>query len=588
TGSIHQTGTEGGNDGTAASTTAGTSGGSVPIDPETGEPIETTATAAAASGATGVTGATGATGTSGTTNGGTTGPTGGEPGVDPSVPATPLAECDTPGPRMIRRLTAAQYTNTLKQLLGEGFPAEEVLSDPAVLGFHVDADAALVSDLTAELLMNYAERVSAWTIENQLWKLASCQNHDQACHEQVIREFGRRAFRQDPTAEQTQTYLQLFAAEASFEAGLHVVVSTMLQSPYLLYRRELGEPDPSNAGQYQLTPYEIASELSYLITDSPPDDQLLDLAAQGRLSTREEIDQVAYGLLSREEAKLGLTRFVHGWLEVDNLFKKAKDPSVYDLSESMRQAMLDETSHFFLELFQTGGSIGELYSADFTMLNGPLAEFYGLGGASGDGFTRVALEGRRATGILGHGSFLTEHSLPENSSPVQRGVIVRERLLCQDLPPVPEDLDTNLAQPGGFANNRERYAQHSASAVCAQCHSTIDPVGFAFEEYDAFGRLRDQDMGSPIDASGELSEVVGGPIGLNGLQSLNDYLGISDEARSCLIRYWSYYAYGRDEWPAHECNHDGIRAEAAESGYTLQDTLMAIIHAPHFTRRVAD
>lgn len=590
TGTIHQGTTDGGadgsgNDGNAANTTASTNGGDVPIDPITGEPIDTTS-----GGSNGSTGATGSPSGSNGTGGGSTGSgvNGTNGGGDPSVPETPLADCDTPGPRLIRRLTGAQYANTLKQLLGEGFPVEEVLSDPAVNGFHVDADAALVSDLTAELLMNYAERVAAWTVENQMWKLSSCNSHDPGCHEQVIREFGRRAFRQDPTSEQLQTYLKLFAAEASFEAGLHVVVSTMLQSPYLLYRRELGEPDPSNAGQYQLTPYEIASELSYMLTDSPPDDQLLDAAAQGRLSTRDDIDQAALSLLSKEEAKLGLTKFVHGWLEVDTLFKKAKDPTVFDLSDSMRQAMLDETRYFFLELFQTGGTISDLYGADFTMLNGPLAEFYGLGGANGDAFTRVSLEGRRATGILGHGSFLTEHSLPENSSPVQRGLMVRERILCQDLPPVPEDLDTNLASPGGFANNRERYEQHSASAVCAQCHNRIDPVGFAFEEYDAFGRVRDQDMGSPIDASGELSEVVGGPIALNGLQSLNDYLAVSDEARSCLIRYWSYYAYGREGWQQNECNHDAIRAEAAESGYALQDTLLAIIHAPHFTRRVAD
>ena len=568
--------------GNATGNPADTTGG-VPIDPVTGEPIVDTATGTTAPSGTsaGTSGGSGGSGSVGSGNGSVT-------GGDPTVPETPLATCDTPGPRMIRRLTAAQYANTLKQLLGDGFPTEEVLTDPAVNGFHVDADAALVADLTAELLMNYAERAAAWTVENQLWKVASCQNHDPSCHEQVIREFGKRAFRQDPTAEQLQTYSAMFAAEPSFEAGLHLVVSTMLQSPYLLYRRELGEPDPDHEGQYRLTPYEIASELSYLITDSPPDEQLLDTAAQGRLSTRDEIDQAAHSLLSKEEAKPGLGKFVQGWLEVDDLPKKAKDPTIFDLSEPMRQAMLDETNHFFLELFQTGGTIGELYSADFTMLNQPLAEFYGLGGVSGDGFTRVALEGRRATGILGHASFLTEHALADNSSPVQRGVAVRERLLCQDLPPVPEDLDTNLAAPGGFTNNRERYAEHSASAVCAQCHTKIDPVGFAFEEYDAFGRVREEEGGAPIDASGELSEVVGGPIALNGVGSLNDYLSTSDAARACLIRYWSYYAYGKGEWAQHECNHDAIRAESAEEGHTLQGTLMAIIHAPHFTRRVAE
>src|SRR5690606_12887998 len=112
-------------------------------------------------------------------------------GMNPNGPRRPLADCDTPGPRMIRRLTDLQYKNTLKELLGPEFPAEDVLTDPAVNGFHVDADAALVTDLTAELLMNYAERVAAWTIENQSWKLANCNNHEPSCHEQVVREFGQ-------------------------------------------------------------------------------------------------------------------------------------------------------------------------------------------------------------------------------------------------------------------------------------------------------------------------------------------------------------------------------------------------------------
>lgn len=527
------------------------------------------------------------------------GPSAGEPGdtpagsgtpvgTDPTTPGTPLADCDTPGPRLIRRLTAEQYQNTLTALLGEGFPTDVVFSDPAINGFHVDADAPIVSDLTSELLMNHAEQASAWVIQNQSWKVAPCNTHDEACQRQVITSFGRRAFRQDLSEEQVNTYLQLFATETSFEAGLHVVVSTMLQSPYLLYRRELGEPDPDHPGQYRLTPYEVASELSYFLTDAPPDDQLLDAAAQGRLSTPEDIDQQIYGLLGRESAKTALARFVHGWLEVDTLYKKAKDDSILEFTDPLREAMLGETKHLFLDLFQNGGSIGDLYAADYTMLNQPLAELYGFGGVGGDAFSKVQLEGRRATGVLGHAAFLTEHSLPDNSSPVQRGVIVRERVLCQDLPPVPENLDTNLSEPSGFANNRERYAQHSADPVCAVCHDAIDPVGFAFENYDAFGRYRTEEQGTPVDASGELDGVVGGPIALDGVQALNDYLASSDEARSCFIRYWSYYAYGREGWAEQECNHDAIRAEAGSKEYGLQSTLFAIIHAPHFTRRVAD
>jgi hypothetical protein len=518
------------------------------------------------------------------------------PPNDNGLPATqlpgageePFVNCDTPGPRLIRRLTAEQYQNTLAALVGDGFPVEEVFSDPAINGFHVDADAALVSDLTAELLMNYAERVAAWVLDNQVWRVATCNTHEESCHRQVISEFGRRAFRREPTDEQMNTYLSLFAAEESFEAGLYVVLSTMLQSPYLLYRRELGEPDPENPGQYRLTPYEVASELSYFLSNGPPDDQLLNAAAEGRLTTREELDQQVYGLLSRDGSQNAFAAFVHGWLEVDTLYKKAKDPAVLEFSQPLREAMLGETRSLFLELFQSGGTIADLFTADFTMLNQPLAELYGFGGVSGDGFTRVAVEGRRSTGILGHASFLTEHSLPDNSSPVQRGRVVRERLLCQDLPPVPENLDTNLSDAAGFSNNRERYEQHSADPACAGCHRLIDPVGFAFENYDAFGRYRESENGTPIDASGELSGVVGGPVPLSGLQSLSDFLSISDEARSCLIRYWSYFAYGREGWSEQQCNHDAIRAEAAANDYKLQSTLFAILHAPHFSRRVAD
>lgn len=488
---------------------------------------------------------------------------------------------------MVRRLTAKQYDNTITALVGDGKPSEQVLSDPTHLGFHVDADALLVSDLTAELLMNYAEQVATWAVQNQLYQIANCTNHDENCHRQFIETVGQRAFRKAPTQAQTAAYLSMFAAEENFEAGMGVVLATMLQSPYLLYRRELGEPDPAAPGQFRLTPEEIASQLSYLLTDTPPDSQLLDAARQGRLATSDDLDREADRLLSQPSARDSLATFVHGWLEVDGLPGKAKDQATFDLTPTLRAAMLRETREFFLDRFYNGGNATDLFGADFTFLNQELASFYGLG-AGGD-FQRVSLAGsQRATGLLGQGAFLAEHALPDNSSPVQRGVRVRERILCQDLPEVPENLDTNLAPPDPSASNRERYAQHSADEACSVCHSVIDPVGFAFEHYDGFGRYRDQDRGKPVDASGVLAGVVGGPITLDGLDDLNSYLESSDAVRSCLVRYWTYYAYGRDHWEQKQCNHDAIRREAGESGYDLKSTLMAIIHAPHFTRRVAD
>jgi len=165
---------------------------------------------------------------------------------------------------------------------------------------------------------------------------------------------------------------------------------------------------------------------------------------------------------------------------------------------------------------------------------------------------------------------------------------VRERLLCHDLPPVPENLDTNLKPPEGVKTNRERYVRHSEDDVCAACHQHLDPVGFAFEHYDAFGRYRDQENGVPIDATGVLTNVPEGEVPLDGVESLATYLASSDAVRSCLVRYWTYFAYGRDQWAQKECNHDSVRREASNNGYTLKSILTGILHAPHFTRRVQD
>lgn len=491
---------------------------------------------------------------------------------------------------MVRRLTAAQYRNTLVDVFQDTtVPSEDILTDPAVLGFHADADAAVVQDLDAELLMNYAETVAAWAVQNRLSRFITCTNPDSNCRRQFIQNFGRHVHREALPEDRVAAYEQLAAAEATFEESAEVVVAAMLQSPYLLYRRELGQADPANAGLYALTPYEIASQLAYFLTDSAPDAELLDAAAQGRLATPADIDREANRLIYSQKARRTLAKFVEGWLETDGLALKAKDDSQVQLTDALRSAMKRETEELFFDTFFSNKNVSELLTANYTFLNRELANFYQLGGAASDTFQRVDLSGSpRLPGILGHGSFLTVHALPENSSPVQRGLIIRERVLCQDLPPVPENLDTNLDPGGGFATNRERYQQHSSDPVCTACHQFIDPVGFAFEHYDAFGRRRDQEGGQPIDATGVLSGMPEGDIPLNGADSLVSYLATSDAVRSCLVRYWSYYAHGRDTWSEKQCNHDSIRREAAKESYSLKGVLMGILHAPHFIRRVKD
>ncbi len=488
---------------------------------------------------------------------------------------------------MIRRLTATQYRNSLVDLFQDpNVPEAETLTDPAILGFFVDADAPVVEALTAELLMNYAESVASWAVQNKKGQIANCNNHDAQCWRQVIQSFGTKVQREPLPDARVSEYEKLFAGEESFDAGLEVVLTAFLQSPYLLYRRELGE---EKNGVFQLTGYEIASELSYLLLDTTPDAQLLADAASGKLATREGIDQAKNRLLNDQKAKEPLKNFVYGWLELTELPEKAKEMSVYDLTHAMREAMLHETSDFFLNAFSSQGTVDDLFGANYTFVSRELGQFYGINNVNGSS-QRVDLPaGTRAPGLLGHAAFLTAHAQPENSSPVQRGRVIRERLLCQDLPEVPADLDTNLAGPASFKNNRERYSEHSKNANCAGCHRMMDPVGFALEHYDAFGRYRDTEGNMPIDATGTIySAPDGTEVPLDGAESLTKYLVGNEAVRSCLVRYWSYYAHGRMDWEQRICNHDAVRKEAAAGNYTLTSILGGIIHAPTFTTRVKD
>jgi hypothetical protein len=530
---------------------------------------------------------------------------GGGEGVSPvstdtglTPPGTPLADCATPGPQALRRLTVPQYRNTIVNLFGsdvfgDNAPAQGVLTDPANNGFKIDADALVVSNLDSELLMNYSEAIVTRAAATGKFAdyIKGCNDANRPdCRQNFIKALGEKAYRQPLSDQQVQAYDTLFQAEyagGSFEERAQTVAIAMLQSPNMLYRREIGVP--GSAGQFDLTPFEVASQLSYMLTDGPPDNELLAAAKNGNsLKDPTVLDEQAARLLGTPAGRETLKEFLDGWVETEKLYDKAKDPTAGGpgFTPEVRAAMLEETHLLFQDVFAAGGTVENLFTADYTWVNGPLAQFYGIQGVTGTDFQKVPLPPNRAPGLLGQAAYLTSHAQPENSSPVQRAFIVRERLLCQDLPPVPQNLDTNLDAPGGFTTNRERYFEHSSNQVCYSCHRRMDPIGFSFEHYDGFGRYRDQENGASVDSTGELSDVPGGPVPLTGVDDLADYLATSELVQSCIVRYWSYYAYGRDTWENKQCNHDAIRREAQASNYSLKGIMMGIIHAQQFNTRV--
>ena len=507
-----------------------------------------------------------------------------EGGVDDGGGLTPSDSTDLGRP-MLRRLTSIQLRNSLVAIFQDpNVPDGDVLVDPVVEGFRVDATEAVIRDLDTQQLQTYAETVADWAVTQKLGQLAPCDATQADCRRQLVVDLGRRVQRQPLSDASIEAYAALIDAEATFEDGARAMIAAMLQSPMFLYRREIGEPDPDAPGERRLTPYELASNLSFMLTDRPPDEALMTAAAEGRLTGVADLEREAERLLATPEAAETLGQFTRGWLETDDLESLAKSDPTNQLTDEVRRAMLAETDALFVDVVRSGGGVPELIRARYTFVNQTLAGYYGLGGVGGDQPQRVELpDGSRPSGILGHGSVLTRHALADSSSPVQRGKLVRERFLCEDILPPPPNVNPTLGDPMGAVTTRERYEQHAVDPICRSCHDKMDPIGFAFEHYDGFARPRDQENGAPIDATGALAGMPEGDIPLDGVESLTTYLADSPAVEECLVRYLSYYSYGLDG-----CNQDAIRGDVEQAGSSLKSMLLAIIRAPQFSRRAAD
>ncbi|MEM1033062.1 MAG: DUF1592 domain-containing protein [Myxococcota bacterium] len=499
------------------------------------------------------------------------------PGDDDELEAP---SCDDVGPRMIRRLTNLQLEATLTDLFGPEVPFTEVLTDPVIHGFKIDATAAVIRDLNAQQLMVQAETVAAWAADTQLGTISPCQDHVAPCYRQFVEEFGRRAYRRDVPPTSVDAYVALALEETGFVDGARAVLTTMLQSPFLLYRHERGAPDPEAPGTFVLTSDEVADNLAFTLTDAPPDDVLREAAAAGRLDTPEDLERETRRLVQSSAADGRLARFVDGWLEIDDLLTRNKLDPTDQYRDDIARSMKRETETFYRHVVRDGGTFADLLNADYTFVDGPLAAYYGFGGGGDATPVQTPVGDQRPRGLLGHGAFLARHALADSSSPVQRGVIVQERFLCSELPLPPPSVDTDIAEPTEPTTTRARYLAHLTTPGCASCHRRIDPIGFAFEHYDAFGRYRDQENGYPIDATGELVVVGGGDaVAVDGLDELSAALADESVAQACFRSYSAYYAYGLEG-----CNPEAIEALSGD-GASLEDLWVAIVQAPHFTHR---
>jgi hypothetical protein len=542
-------------------------------------------------------------------NGSGIGGAGGASNVPPppaSLPTEQACTTGSPGPTMVRRLTAAQFAASITDLFQDPtVPVAPVFNDPLVLGFATDANALVVQGLNADQLMTNAETVAAWAVGNHLAQITGCDAADSACPDSFIRSFGKRAFREPLSDATVASYKTLFAGEPAFNDGVALVVAAMLQSPRFLYRAELGADGatPAAGAPVDLTSYQAASSLAYLLTGSAPDATLIaaaDAVAAGSSTVAAMIDQQSQRLISDPRNQQALMDFMTGWLGLDRLYSTVKDDSVFMLSSTLRDAMAQETRSLILDTFTSGGGFSDLLTADHSFLNADLAAYYGFdAGGLGSTFTRISYQPisgasgaagptQRDGGILAHGGLLTGYARADVDSPTQRGHLVRTRLLCQTIGPPPPTLDTTFKPETNPTTTRAHYENSHSLGVCATCHQMMDKIGFGFEHYDAFGRWRDTERGYPVDSSGTIvqASASAGDVTFNGVKGLETYLAQNDDVKRCMVRYWSFYAYGSATWGEDACTYSAIRDEASPGGFGLRGTLMAILHAAHFTRRV--
>lgn len=527
---------------------------------------------------------------------GTTGTPGGKDapsGIGTQVFALCSGASEAPSPRLLRLLTRREYQNTLASLLFVQEPDVSSLPiEPRVRGFDNNASASVVTSRHVDEYMSASERVVEKALAEQKGQLLTCQPSAAGCAETFVEQFGLRAFRRPLSADERARYVAFFAPDLSggdFEQGMKLAMQGMLVSPHFLYRAEVGEEQPD--GTFALTPYEVASALSYLYWGTMPDRALFDAAADDALGSRAELEAQARRLLEDPRAVDQLSAFSLQWLRSDNALSAFKDKTIYpEFGDSLRTAMVEEQQRFFTDVALTReGKFSELFNADYVFANGELARFYGLAGAQSE-FSKLSVTAAsQRGGLLGLGAVLAAHAHSNESSPIKRGLFVRDRLLCQDLPPPPANLDTTPPGLDPTLTTRARFARHTADAACTGCHQFIDGVGFGFEGFDGIGKLRTVENGMPVDVSGDLRGLTDlsdkTSLPFQGTRALSALLAESESAQRCMTLQYYRFARGYEETKSDACSLDKLQQHFASTDLTVRELLVHLALLDSFTTR---
>jgi hypothetical protein len=417
-------------------------------------------------------------------------------------------------------------------------------------------------------------------------------SEEEPCAQRILLALERRAYRRPVAVADAQTLMPFYKAgraEGGFDLGIQRAIERLLVSPQFLFRIERDPPGAAPGTTHPVTDLELASRLSFFLWSSIPDDQLLDQASQGKLRQPGVLEQQVRRMLADQRSESLVTNFAEQWLYLRDLDAKKPNEMLFaDFDESLRDAFRRETDLFLDSVLRSNRSVLELLSANYTFVNERLAKHYGIPNVHGSEFRRVTFPpGSPRGGLLGQGSILTITAYPNRTSPVNRGKWILENLLSAPPPPKPPDipaLKTEAHDTGKPLTMRDAMIQHRADPACAGCHSRMDPIGFAMENFDAVGRWRDRDGDSPIDASG----VFPGGEKFDGVAGLKTaLLSHPEEFVSTVSEKLLMYAIGRNVQYFDEPAVRAIMKEGARGNYTFASLVTGVVKSVPFQMREA-
>lgn len=507
---------------------------------------------------------------------------------DPETPGLPSnCAASAPGSRLLRRLTQRELLNSQEDVFAavatgasSGLPGDSVdrlrlSNDAAILTMGQDA---------AQALLNRAEEIAgAVTDAAALSANLPCaaSNPDATCAGEFIDKYGEALFRRPVTDAENERYLALFnsvSGAADFNTGLKWTLVGLIQSPLTVYRTELGEGG-------KLTPYEIASELSYDYSASPPSAELLAKALSGELDDPEVRYDEAMKLLATPRGDAVVHQFFEEWLSYRDVLtvSRANTP---DNFETVRPKMVQETRQFLETLlYEKSGTLSDLLTANYTVADQELSSYYSFPGGSGDIATGGGNEVERAwgVGVFAQGSVNTAMASITLTSPTRRGLLLLRRLYCET-PGPPEALNFDLTAASVVGNTtRERLENSHLATSCQSCHKDFDPLGFSFEHIDHIGRYRTEETNErgtfPVDSTAVLANLDN--LEVDGQEQLMVALAQDPKVQSCISGTMERYVYGG----AGTCRAKDAQSRVMTGETSIVNYLAELARELHFTER---